>query len=164
MTATRCILPLSKSNKVGHNTTLMIVAFIMFLAVFTQATAGFGMALVSMPLLVALVGIDIATPLVSLLGIAAEVLIIYRYRQALSLRAVTRLSLASVVGIPLGVFWFARTNGRIVMAVLGVIVTGYALYALITPRLPQLVHNAWAYGFGFIGGVLSGAFNTSGRR
>ena len=30
------------------------------------------------------------------------------------------------------------------------------------PRLPQLRQPAWAYGFGFLGGVLSGAYNTSG--
>ncbi len=45
---------------------------------------------------------------------------------------------------------------------LGIVVTAYALYALTQLRLPEIQHPNWAYGFGLVGGILSGAYNTSG--
>jgi uncharacterized membrane protein YfcA len=48
------------------------------------------------------------------------------------------------------------------MVVLGIVISGYSLYALLTPRLPRLSHPAWAYPFGFLAGLLGGAYNTSG--
>lgn len=140
----------------------MIVTLIVFFAIFVQAASGFGLALISMPLLVGLIGIGTATPLVALIGITAEVFLLRRYWQALNFAAVKRLSLASVVGIPLGVYVLREGDGRLITTILGFIVTGYALYALFGPRLPALRQPAWAYGFGFVGGVLSGAYNTSG--
>lgn len=140
----------------------MIVTLIVFFAIFVQAASGFGLALISMPLLVGLVGIGTATPLVALIGITAEVFLLRRYWQALNFAAVKRLSLASVVGIPLGVYVLREGDGRFITTILGLIVAGYALYALFGPHLPELRQPAWAYGFGFLGGVLSGAYNTSG--
>ena len=141
---------------------LMIVTLIVFFAIFVQSASGFGLALVSMPLLVSVIGVTTATPLVAVVGITAEIFLLRRYWQALNFAAVKRLSLASIIGIPLGVYVLREVDGRIITTILGIIVTSYALYALLGPRLPQLRQPAWAYGFGFIGGVLSGAYNTSG--
>ena len=105
----------------------MIVMLIVFFAIFVQAASGFGLALISMPLLVGLVGIGTATPLVALIGITAEVFLLRRYWQALNFAAVKRLSLASIIGIPLGVYVLREGDGRFITTVLGFIVTGYAL-------------------------------------
>ena len=140
----------------------MIVALVIFFAIFVQAASGFGLALVSMPLLVGLIGVRTATPLVAMVAITAEIFLLFRYRHALSFTAVKRLSLASILGIPLGVTILREVDGGIITTVLGIIVTGYAVYALSTPHLPLLRQPGWAYGFGFLGGILSGAYNTSG--
>jgi hypothetical protein len=50
----------------------------------------------------------------------------------------------------------------LVLALLGAIIAGYALYGLLNFKLPRLLHPAWAYGFGFLAGMLGGAYNTSG--
>ena len=42
------------------------------------------------------------------------------------------------------------------------VIIGYALFALLEIRLPQMTHPAWGYGFGFLAGLLGGAYNTSG--
>lgn len=140
----------------------MIVLLIVFLSIFVQAASGFGLALVSMPLLVSVIGVSTATPLVAVVGITAEVFLLRRYWYALNFTAVKRLCLASITGIPLGVYVLGTVDGRIITFILGLVVTGYALYALFAPRLPALKQPGWAYGFGFVGGVLSGAYNTSG--
>ena len=140
----------------------MLIILIVFIAIFTQTVSGFGLALVSMPLLVAVLGIQTAAPLVALIAVVAEFILLLRYRADLNLRAVSRLVLASLIGIPVGVYLLRRVDVNVVTAVLGIIVVGYALYALFAPRLPQLASQAWAYGFGFTAGILGGAYNTSG--
>jgi uncharacterized protein len=140
---------------------LLIIA-VVFLAIFTQSVAGFGLALIAMPLLVEGVGIELAAPLIALVGATAEGVILFRYRTALNWRAVGPLSLASLVGIPLGVYGLRYVDSAVIPVVLGVIILGYAVYALLALRLPAVQHQGWAYGFGFVAGILSGAYNTSG--
>jgi len=141
---------------------MILVTFIVFLAIFTQAASGFGLALVSMPLLLLFMDIKTATPLIALVGGISEVFMLLHYRHALNFRAVVGLSLASLVGIPIGVAALDWVNAEVITAVLGIIVILYCLYALFRFRLPTLTNPKWAYGFGFIGGILSGAFNASG--
>ena len=131
-------------------------------AAFTQSLTGFGSALVSMAVLPGLIGIRTAAPLVTLITVTIDVALLARYRQALNLRAIWRLVTALVLGVPLGILVLRRVEERFVLAILGVVIAGYALYALLSPRLPRLEHPAWAYGFGFLAGVLGGAYNTSG--
>jgi uncharacterized membrane protein YfcA len=139
-----------------------LVFAIVFFAVFTQSVTGFGLALVSMPLLTAVLGIQTAAPLVAFFALVAEAILLLTYRAHLDLHAVWRLAIASVVGVPLGVLALRTVPEEIVLAVLGMVVAGYALYALLKFRLPEIKQPGWAYGAGFLAGVLGGAYNTSG--
>lgn len=140
----------------------MLLFLIIFLAVFTQAVTGFGVALVSMPLLLLVMDVRLAAPLVALVAGMAELLLLLHYRADLNLRAVIRLIAASLVGIPLGIVALRQLDEGLITAVLGLLLIFYALYALLKLRLPQLSHTGWAYGFGFVAGLLGGAYNTSG--
>ncbi len=140
----------------------MLVALIIFIATFVQSSVGFGLALVSMPVLVTILGIQTAAPLVAIIGIIAEVFIFLRYRHALNLRAFVRLTVAAIIAIPIGIFALREVNEDIVTTLLGLILIGYSLYSLFSPNFPELAHPAWAYGFGFAAGLLGGAYNTSG--
>jgi uncharacterized membrane protein YfcA len=135
---------------------------VIFFAAFTQSLAGFGSALVAMVFLPELIGIRSASPLVAMVAASLEILLLIRYRQALNLSAVWRLALAALVGIPLGVLALRQVDERWVMLVLGAVIAGYALYGLLNLRLPELRQPGWAYGFGFVAGMLGGAYNTSG--
>ncbi|MCA9934831.1 MAG: sulfite exporter TauE/SafE family protein [Ardenticatenaceae bacterium] len=140
----------------------MLTFLIVFIAIFTQTVTGFGLALVSMPLLVHVVGIQTAAPLVTIVGGVAELILLLRYHADLNLWAVTRLTAASILGVPVGIVLLRRVDEGVVTAVLGILVIGFALYALFGARLPALNRSAWAYGFGFFAGILGGAYNTSG--
>jgi uncharacterized membrane protein YfcA len=141
---------------------LLLVFIIVFFAIFTQSVTGFGLALVSMPLLVPILGIQTAAPLVAFFGLIAEAILLAYYRSAFNLRVVWRLILASLFGIPLGVWALGNVDEAVVLTVLGLIVGGYALYALLNLHLPAISQPIWAYGAGFLAGVLSGAYNTGG--
>jgi uncharacterized membrane protein YfcA len=138
------------------------IFLIVFLAIFTQSVTGFGLALVSMPLLTTLLGIQTAAPLVALVGLIAEFFLLIYYREAFNMRVVWRLIIAAVFGIPLGVLALRYIPEEIVLTLLGIIVGGYALYALLDLRLPTIQQPIWAYGAGFFAGILGGAYNTFG--
>lgn len=141
---------------------LLFVGLIIFLAVFTQSVSGFGSALVAMALLPAVIGIQLATPLVAVVAIVLEVVLIVRFRQALEVRSIWRVVLAALIGTPVGVYFLSKVDERISLTVLGVVITGYAIYALLGLKMPRLEKSFWAYLAGLIGGLLGGAYNTSG--
>lgn len=140
----------------------IILVAVIFVAVFTQSLTGFGSALASMPILAPLLGLSIAAPTVALLGGAMEIVLVIYYRDAINVRAVWRLILASFVGIPVGVYLLRQIDEKITLLVLGVIVVGYALYALLNFKLPKLAHPLWGYIAGFFAGIFGGAYNTAG--
>ncbi|MCP4357598.1 MAG: sulfite exporter TauE/SafE family protein [Chloroflexi bacterium] len=140
----------------------LLVALIVFLAILAQTTTGFGLALVSMPLLTAVIGLTTAAPLVALFGVLAEIIILLRYREAVYIRPVVKLVVSAFVGIPLGLWLLQVVDPEIGAHALGVLVAGYALYALFNFRLPPLARSVWAYLFGFAAGALGGLYNTAG--
>lgn len=142
--------------------TLLLLFFIILFASFTQSLAGFGSALIAMPLLANLLGLQIAAPLVAMVVLVLEVVLLIRYRQALNMRVVWKLIVSSLVGIPLGILFFSRIEESIMLSILGFVIIAYALYALINFRLPELQHPIWAFVFGFFAGLLGGAYNTAG--
>lgn len=133
-----------------------------FFAIFTQSVSGFGLALVSMPILAGIIGIRTATPLIVLVAILAELILLVRYRSVINVKAVWRMVLAGMIGIPLGVLALKYLDERIVLSALGALIVLYAVYALSKFKLPALDGNSWPFGFGFISGVLGGAYNISG--
>lgn len=142
--------------------TTFLVGLIVFLAAFTQSLSGFGLALVSMALLPAVIGIRLATPLVALVAIVIEVVLMIRYRESLDVQAIWKVVLAAVAGTPLGVLFLSRVDERIALTALGLVIAGYAVYALLGLKLPSLENPLWAYFSGLLGGILGGAYNTSG--
>ncbi len=140
----------------------IIVIFAIFLAVFTQSLSGFGSALVAMALLPPVLGIQIATPLVAIVMLPLEIFLLMHYRHALNVSVIWRVIVAAIVGIPFGIIFLTQLDEELVLAVLGMVITGYSLFALLNLKLPTMAHPAWGYGFGFIAGLLGGAYNTSG--
>lgn len=140
----------------------IFVGLIIFLAVFTQSLSGFGVALVSMALLPAMIGLRSATPLVAIVALVLEVILVLRYWKSIQVRAVWRIALAAVIGTPFGVLFLIRVDESITLTILGVVIAGYALYVLLGLKMPRLESPVWAYVAGLIGGMLGGAYNTAG--
>jgi uncharacterized membrane protein YfcA len=69
---------------------------------------------------------------------------------------------ASILGIPLGIWLFQHAPEALVLRLLGGVLIGYSAYCLLTPNLPYLQSGLLAWLFGFIAGILGGAYNTSG--
>jgi uncharacterized protein len=141
---------------------VLIPFLILFLAIFTQSLAGFGSGLVSMAFLPSVLGVRTAAPLVALVTGTLELVLLIRLRSSFKIGNVWRLSASSIVGIPLGVFALRAIDEDVLLTGLGLVIFGYALYALLNFRLPKLENPAWAFPAGFLAGLLSGAYSVGG--
>ena len=140
----------------------LLTLIIIFLAIFTQSLTGFGSGLVSMAFLPDILGVRTAVPLVVLVTGTLEAFLLVRYRSAFNFKAVWPLTLASIFGIPVGIWALRGIDEDILLTVLGAVMASYALYALLNFKLPELKHPAWAIVFGFCAGLLSGAYSVGG--
>ncbi len=134
----------------------------LFFAFLTFGLTGFGSGLVAMSLLTPMIGVETAAPMFALLAIGAEVLMFLRYRQSMNFRAVWRLALGSLIAIPIGLIVVRGLNEHLILIILGSVVAGYGLYSLFSPRMPEFFGQRWAFAFGFVSGLLTGAYNSGG--
>ena len=141
--------------------TLLTIA-ILFLSTFTRSALGFGDALIAMPLLAMVAGMQTATPLVAFAASTIAVTILLGGWRSVDLRAAWRLILSSVVGIPIGLLFLKTAPESIVKAILGVVLIAFGLFNLLLPKLPALRDEKLAYAFGLLAGILGGAYNTNG--
>lgn len=142
---------------------VLSLVIITFCATFTQSIAGFGTALIAMPLLTAgILPLEVAAPLVALISSVGRPFMIVKYRKMLRLQQVRGLVLSSAIAIPIGVSLLTTLDEQVVRVILAIIVIGYVVLSVVLDHLPTLDHPSWAYGLGFVGGLLTGTFNIGG--
>ncbi len=139
-----------------------LIAAIIFFSAFQQSLSGFGFALIAMPLLVQLLGIQAAAPLVAVLALILNIINGIRWRDALDFTEIKRLGVWMALGVPLGIWSIFALDESIVKAGLGILLTAYALFALLKPEKLPTISRHWAYPAGFFAGLLGGAYNTAG--
>lgn len=140
----------------------LIAMFTLFIATFIQGAIGFGSALIAMPILIQLLGIAVAAPLFAIVAQTGGLMTMIYYRQSLRLASLRQLCLGAFIGILPGITLARLVDEHVAMVVLGIIIIFYALYALVSPRLPEIKDKRWGYVFGFLYGLLHGAYNTGG--
>ena len=138
------------------------VVSILVLSAFVRGMIGFGNALIAMPLLALVVSIQIASPVVALANLTGILIVLAGSWRSVDYRAAWRLTLSSLIGIPIGLFFIKSANESLVRILLGAILVLFGLYYLIAPRLPYLRGEGASYAFGLASGVLGGAYNTNG--
>lgn len=143
---------------------LSIVAgtlLILFLAAFIKATLGFGESLVAIPLLTMVTGVQMATPLISLIAATITLLMMMRGWQRIDFGATWRLTLAAAVGVPIGIFGLSRFPSIWLVVGLGVMLILTGLFYLTKPTLPPIKDPRWAFFFGFLTGTFGGAYSMA---
>ncbi len=139
------------------------VVGIIFAAAFVRSALGFGDAVVAMPLLAMAIGLKTATPLVAFMGPTISLLILMKGWRAGDMKAAARLIVASLLGIPLGIYGLARLPEEPLKIVLGVLILLYGLFGLARPSVRIRGEKAWVpWMVGWTAGVLGGAYNTNG--
>ena len=141
---------------------ILTVCGILFVAVLIRSVIGFGDGLIAMPIFVILLGIKTATPLIGLIAPTISFTILGSAWRQVNIWAAWRLILGAFMGIPVGLWALTSVPEDIVKFFLGLVLILFGGYSLFTPKLPSLPNERYALGFGFVAGILGGAYNTNG--
>ena len=139
-----------------------LVILTVFGASFIRAVVGFGDGLFAVPLLAAQLGFRMATPLAALVGLVMSLGGLIQGWRSVNLSAIRGLIFGGVIGIPLGVILIRVIPEDLAKLVLGTLLIVYASLQLIGSSPSSLPDERFAPLFGFLSGILGGAFNTSG--
>jgi uncharacterized protein len=139
-----------------------LVILIIFVASTVFSTFGFGDALLAMPFLSIMLGAKTATPLLALCGLTLAIALMGAGYRHIQYREAFKLILGSLLGVPIGVVILKYGDDQNIRMAIGIIIALVAIYNLFRPRMAPLAKDTLAPIFGFAGGVLGGAFNTSG--
>jgi uncharacterized membrane protein YfcA len=135
---------------------------VVFLATLIRSAFGFGEALIAVPLLALLIPVEVAAPLAVLLSITVAGIVLLQDWHHVQLRSAWRLVLATLPGIPLGLLLLTAVAEPVVKSVLAVVIVAFSTYCLLSRTPLELKHDRWAWGFGFLAGVLGGAYGMNG--
>lgn len=131
-------------------------------AALVNSLAGFGIALLAMPLLIGPIGLKTAAPLIGLVGIILRLLSVYLEGVSIDFRQIRWMVLGGLMAVPIGVAMIDRVDERFLKLLLGIILVGYVTYRLLKRTEFRPIPNRFGFIFGFLGGLFGGAFNTSG--
>jgi uncharacterized membrane protein YfcA len=141
---------------------LPLVLLIVAAAASVRTLFGFGDALVAMPLLALTVGLQTGAPLMALLSGAIAFTMLLSTWRSVHIESAWRLIVFAVCGVPIGSYFLKGSYETVMTALFGCFVLGFAVYSLWAPRTFTLNTDRWAFVFGFIAGILGGAYNTNG--
>jgi uncharacterized membrane protein YfcA len=142
-------------------TQLLVVAAAIFTAAFVQVIAGFGFALLSMPIMTLALPVKEAVVVSTLLGMISTTWQGVRLRDEAVRPLVKRMVIGALFGMPLGLFVLTVVSDTTLRLVLGIAVL-VATVLLVSPVNFSAVHPAFDVGVGFVSGVLNTSLSTNG--
>ena len=140
----------------------VLIAAIIFIGSLTQGMTGFGFALVSIPFLSMIIDIKLAIPLVALCGAVINIGLLVKMKNEIKIKEVKNLVIGSLIGTPLGAYFLSSFDSGLLKQILGFLILIFLIFTVFKIIKPVGLNRNWGYVFGFIAGVLGGAFNTNG--
>ena len=136
------------------------VALVVALATCAQVVSGFGFALIAIPILALLAGPKAAVVGTTIVGPLLTASIVVRDRHHIRRRTAVTVTLAAIVGMPVGLLVLSRVSDRALTALIGVIVVlaGLALWRGV--RVPAGRRSE--LGAGLVSGALATSTGTNG--
>jgi uncharacterized membrane protein YfcA len=138
------------------------VIAVIFLATVIRSAIGFGEALVAVPLLALAIPVETAAPLAVLVSITVALIVVASDWRSIHLRSAIRLVVPTLFGIPLGLMLLKAAPGPIVKGSLAVIIIAFSAWSLARGVRVELKDDRLAGVFGFVAGILGGAYGMNG--
>lgn len=137
------------------------VALVVLATACTQAVVGFGFALLTVPIMMQIVGLQQAVILASLIGTANNVFQYRDLKHNQDKTQVRRFLLASCIGAPFGLIAFIYANQNALKIILGVGVL-FGVVLLVRGRDLTNAHVSLDWSMGVISGFLLTSTSTNG--
>ena len=115
-----------------------------------------------MPLLSLIIPVEVAAPLAVLVSITVAGVIVAQDWRHVHVRSAGWLVLFTLLGTPLGVWMLLAVSEPVVKAILAVAIIGFSAYCLVNRAPIELKNDKLAWLFGFLAGVLGGAYGMNG--
>jgi len=141
---------------------IIFLQLIAFLGGFVQGLTGFGVVLVTLPLMALLIDIKTAIPLIILLGLVINLMLIYQLKGHFELKKWLPILIASYPGIPLGIFIHQTVSQRPLEILVGLVLVLTTANTWLDVRPARPLASLWAWISGFIAGCLAGSIGASG--
>src|SRR5699024_1895776 len=135
---------------------------ILFVATFIRSAFGFGEALIAVPLLALVMPVEVAVPVAVLASITVSVVAVAQDWRHIQLGSATRLFVATLLGVPLGLLLLKAAPESVVKILLGTVIILFSSYLLIQRGGLRLRSDKSAPLFGFLAGVFGGAYGMNG--
>jgi uncharacterized membrane protein YfcA len=140
----------------------ILVPGILFVATLIRSSLGFGETLVAVPLLALLIPINVAAPVAVLASITVALIVVAPDWHKIHFGSATRLVLPTLLGIPLGLTALRAGAEPVIKGVLATLIIVFSAYSLLGGKHAQLKDDRFAWLFGFLAGVLGGAYGMNG--
>jgi len=135
------------------------VAGVILLGTFVQGLTGFGLALVSVPLLSLLLDVKLAVPVAALFGWLITFPLVYQLRRHVQWRTGVVMAVASLPGSLLGAHLLKLMPARWILVAMGVVLIASSVHAL---RRKAVAHGGEPSGvFSALAGFCSGTLGAS---
>jgi len=140
------------------------LALILFGAHVLATITGFGSAVLALPLMTLLLGLDLSRATLMPLGVAMSLWILLRQWRAIDYRQLRIITLTAGLGLPVGMALFSWMPRGVTTLVLGVVVVLSGIWGLSQVRRvkPVSLPAGLARGLLFAGGVVHGSFTIGG--
>lgn len=143
-------------------TTLIAGLAVIFLASTTQGLAGFGFAIVSVPIMIIFISPKMVVPIVMMQAILINLLILIEARKWLDLKRIWPLIVAGIAGIPVGTYLLVVLDVNVLRVFIGSVIVPFAI-AYMMGFTKQVKNEKLAFAsIGFISGLLSASTSIGG--
>ena len=141
----------------------VIVTFVTLVAAYAIfGIAGFGGALISVPVLAHMLPLTAIVPLLALLDLTAAMINGFTLRAAVARDELLRLVPLMIAGSIAGVILLVTLPQQLLIGTLGVFVVCYAVYGLLAKPRDDRLAPGWVWPLGLLGGLFSGMFGSGG--
>ncbi|TCP93477.1 hypothetical protein EDC44_11826 [Cricetibacter osteomyelitidis] len=141
----------------------IIVMLVIALGSFTQGLTGFGLALVSVPLLSLCIDVKLAVPIAGVFGWLVTFPIVWKMRSHIQWKIVLILFIGSLPGSYLGADLLKQLPPKIILVVMGCVLIIASLYSLFSKRvLFKSASNTLSLFVGFCSGALGASVGEPG--
>ena len=134
----------------------IVVAYIVF------GIAGFGTALVAGPILIVFMPLSKIIPLLVLLDFVAAFGNLLQSRRDVNKPELLRLLPCMAIGCTLGVVFLLNLHSDLLLLLMGLFISAYAIYSLAVKARPTQLAAAWSTPMGTVGGLFGALFGSGG--
>ena len=143
-------------------TTLIAGLAAIFLASTTQGLAGFGFAIVSVPIMIIFISPKMVVPIIVMQAILINLLILIEARKWLDLKRIWPLIVAGIAGIPVGTYLLVVLDVNVLRVFIGSVIAPFAI-AYMVGFSKQVKNEKLAFApIGFISGLLGASTSIGG--